>query len=117
MDLLQAVSLTGGIILGMMIGLWLWSLAVKNSGIVDIFWGTGFVIVTLVAFSVSQQTARQALLSALVTLWGLRLSIHIYLRNRGKPEDFRYARWREENGKPPPNWYAALLGHCRTGPA
>ena len=35
----------------------------------------------------------------LVMLWGLRLSFHIYLRNRDKPEDFRYREWREAWGK------------------
>lgn len=37
-------------------------------------------------------------MAALVTLWGLRLTLHIGFRNWGKPEDFRYAKWREENG-------------------
>jgi steroid 5-alpha reductase family enzyme len=32
-------------------------------------------------------------------IWGLRLAIHIYLRNRGKKEDFRYLAWRQEWGK------------------
>jgi steroid 5-alpha reductase family enzyme len=35
----------------------------------------------------------------LVTLWGLRLSLHVYLRNKDKPEDERYRKWREEWGK------------------
>jgi steroid 5-alpha reductase family enzyme len=106
MDLLQALYLSGRIILGMMTVLWLLSLAVKNSGIVDIFWGAGFVIVNLAAFCVSEQTVRQTLLTVCVTLWGLRLSIHIFFRNRGKPEDFRYAQWREENG---PRWWWVSL--------
>jgi steroid 5-alpha reductase family enzyme len=33
----------------------------------------------------------------LVTLWGLRLSLYILWRNWGKPEDFRYRKWREES--------------------
>jgi steroid 5-alpha reductase family enzyme len=102
MDLLHGLSLSLGIIFGVMTVLWLLSLAVKNAGIVDIFWGAGFVIVTLAMFSLSEQTARQALLAALVTLWGLRLSVHIFFRNRGKAEDFRYARWRQEHG---PRWW------------
>ena len=32
----------------------------------------------------------------LVTFWGARLSLRIYLKNRSKPEDFRYAKWRSE---------------------
>jgi steroid 5-alpha reductase family enzyme len=102
MAFLQSFYLSSGIIIGMMIILWLVSLALRNSSIVDIFWGTGFVIVNLVAFCLSQQTMRQALLTVLVTLWGLRLSTHIFLRNKGKPEDFRYAEWRRENG---PRWW------------
>jgi steroid 5-alpha reductase family enzyme len=38
------------------------------------------------------------LLLAIVTLWGLRLSLYILWRNWGKPEDFRYAKWRAESG-------------------
>jgi len=33
-----------------------------------------------------------------VTIWGLRLSLHILTRNWGKPEDFRYQTWREKAG-------------------
>jgi len=102
MAFLQSFYLSGGIILCMMIAIWLLSLALKNSSIVDIFWGTGFVIVNSATFCLSQQTIRQTLLTVLVTMWGLRLSLHIFFRNKGKPEDFRYAQWRRENG---PQWW------------
>jgi steroid 5-alpha reductase family enzyme len=35
----------------------------------------------------------------LVTVWGVRLALHIGLRNLGKGEDARYRKWREEWGK------------------
>ncbi len=84
-----------------MILLWLLSLALRNSSIVDIFWGTGFVIVAWAAFLFTPDgfLPRKLLLAALVTIWGLRLSIHILRRNWGKPEDFRYAAWRQESGR------------------
>lgn len=41
---------------------------------------------------------RKWLIGILVTLWGLRLSLYILWRNWGKPEDFRYAKWRREEG-------------------
>jgi steroid 5-alpha reductase family enzyme len=41
---------------------------------------------------------RKLLVSALVTIWGLRLGLHILTRNWGKPEDFRYQVWRKEAG-------------------
>jgi steroid 5-alpha reductase family enzyme len=80
--------------------LWLVSLALKNSSIVDIFWGTGFVIVTWAAFVLTPEgfTMRKWLLNMLVTIWGLRLSLHILTRNWGNPEDFRYQVWRKEAG-------------------
>jgi len=81
--------------------MWLLSLKLKNTSIVDIIWGFGFVLVNWVAFFVSQESypVRSWILNILVTLWGLRLTTHILLRNWGKPEDFRYAAWREEHGK------------------
>jgi steroid 5-alpha reductase family enzyme len=90
----------GLIILGLMTLLWLVSLALKNSSIVDIFWGTGFVITTWAVFLLAPEgfATRKLLLSILVTIWGLRLSIYILTRNRGKPEDFRYQVWRKAAG-------------------
>lgn len=91
----------GFTILILMILLWLVSLAIKNSSIVDIFWGTGFVITYWVStwINPAELSTRGFLLGALVTLWGLRLSIYIFLRNHGQPEDFRYAAWRSEAGQ------------------
>jgi len=90
----------GLVILGLMTLLWLASLALKNSSIVDIFWGTGFVITAWAAFMLTPDgfTLRKLLIGALVTIWGLRLSVHILMRNWGKPEDFRYQAWRKEAG-------------------
>lgn len=102
---LLTLSATGlGVILGLMVVLWLLSLYLKNSSIVDIFWGTGFVIAFWVYFGLAPEgfLPRRLLLGGLVTAWGLRLSIHIFLRNRGKPEDFRYQKWRRDSG---PIWW------------
>jgi steroid 5-alpha reductase family enzyme len=41
---------------------------------------------------------RKALICGIVTVWGLRLSLHILIRNWSKPEDFRYQKWRREAG-------------------
>lgn len=86
--------------IGLMTLLWLISLALKNSSIVDIFWGTGFVIVAWAAFVLTPGgfESRKILLASLVTIWGLRLSLYILWRNWGKAEDFRYQVWRKEAG-------------------
>lgn len=104
MGILSLYLTLGSVILGLMALLWLISLALKNSSIVDIFWGTGFVIVTWLAFLLTPEgfTGRKVLLCALVTMWGLRLSLHILTRNWGKGEDFRYQAWRQEAG---PAWW------------
>jgi steroid 5-alpha reductase family enzyme len=101
MDFWTIYLLVGAVILGSMFVLWLLSLALRNSSIVDIFWGTGFVIVAWAAFLFTPDgfMPRKLLLAVLVTIWGLRLSIHILRRNWGKPEDFRYAAWRRESGR------------------
>ena len=88
------------VILGLMTLLWLVSLWLKNSSIVDIFWGTGFVIANWIYYALTPEgyMVRKLLIGILVTLWGLRLSIYILYRNWGKQEDFRYQKWRGEAG-------------------
>jgi steroid 5-alpha reductase family enzyme len=39
------------------------------------------------------------IVTVLVVIWAARLSIHIYLRNRNKTEDYRYKAWRDAWGK------------------
>ncbi len=84
--------------------LWLVSLALKNSSIVDIFWGPGFVMSAWAYFALTPNgfPVRKWLICILVTIWGLRLGGYILWRNWGKPEDFRYQKWREEAG---PAWW------------
>ena len=81
--------------------LWLLSLALENASIVDVFWGPGFILLGwyyLVAVPDSP-TPRGWLVCTLVTVWGLRLALHIGHRNQGTGEDFRYAAWRAEAGR------------------
>jgi steroid 5-alpha reductase family enzyme len=100
MSFLIGYSIGLSVILGLMILLWLVSLRLKNSSIVGIFWGTGFVIAHWFYFALAPEgfPLRKLPISALVTVWGLRLSLNILLRNWSKPEDFRYQVWRKEAG-------------------
>lgn len=76
------------------------ALLVKDNSIVDIAWGAGFICVSIVTLIQGKGMAiRPVLLTALVSIWGTRLAIHIALRNRGKGEDFRYLKWRSEWGR------------------
>lgn len=75
------------------------SLYKKDNGVADIAYGWGFVLLAWTSVLLSEPSVVGILLSVLATVWAARLSIRIYLRNHGKPEDFRYRKWREEWGK------------------
>lgn len=72
----------------------------KDNGIMDAAWGPGFVLLAWSTLLWSGETdVRQLLLAILVSVWGLRLSGHILVRNAGRGEDFRYRNWRETWGR------------------
>ena len=84
----------------MMLSLWLLSIVIKNASIVDIAWGSGFVMVAWVsAITAHGQSTRGVLLLTLATVWGLRLSGYLAWRNIGHGEDFRYKAMRKHYGK------------------
>lgn len=73
--------------------------AIKNNSIVDIGWGMGFVVGSwLTLFVTENPTILSYVIVGFITVWGVRLSVRLLRRNYGKPEDFRYAQWREEWG-------------------
>jgi len=72
----------------------------KNNAIMDIFYGPAYFVVaftSLYFYSVLNETflIRQLIVTVLVLLWAIRLSTYVFIRNRGKPEDRRYAAMRE----------------------
>jgi steroid 5-alpha reductase family enzyme len=91
-----------------MVGVWLLSLVKKNASIVDVFWGLGFVLMAWLTYTqASGYPARQMLLVILTSIWGLRLSFHILVRNWGKGEDRRYQNWRAKQGER--FWWVSLF--------
>lgn len=83
----------------LMVGTWILSVIVRNASIVDIVWGLGFVVVAwTVRAAVDGDPGRQNLITALVTIWGLRLALHLGRRNIGHGEDFRYVLMRRKYG-------------------
>jgi steroid 5-alpha reductase family enzyme len=76
--------------------LFFFALIKKDNSIVDIFWGLGFVLVAAYSFFNTGNINLQTLImNTMVLLWGIRLSTHIFIRNKGKGEDFRYKAWRD----------------------
>lgn len=99
----------------LMVGVWVASLALRDASIVDPVWGLAFVVIAWSTFlqlggvgggvpggdGVAGGAAapdRALLIVALVTIWGLRLSIYLFWRRIGKGEDYRYVRMRERFG-------------------
>jgi steroid 5-alpha reductase family enzyme len=101
MSLLGVYSLTGLAILILMLALWVASLALRDASIIDIFWGAGFIICTWMYFALTPQgfAGRKWLTCALVTVWGLRISLYLLRRSWGKGEDYRYQMWRQQAGE------------------
>ncbi len=75
------------------------SLIKQRNDVADIAWGLGFVAIAFFLFLSKSPTLQSVMLYLLIAIWGIRLTLHIGLRSKGKPEDFRYKKWREEWGK------------------
>lgn len=89
--------------------LWLWSVKLRNASIVDIWWGLGFVIVGWVyAHLQAAPTLRNLVVLAALMVWGVRLSVHLLLRNAGKGEDYRYQEFRRQYG-PERYWWISFF--------
>ena len=79
--------------------LWVVSLIRRDVSVIDIFWGLGFILISLNSMRLSDAlTPRSILLVLLICVWGMRLSGYLAWRNLGKTEDYRYAAMREKHG-------------------
>ena len=78
--------------------LWAVSLPLKDASIVDRFWGLGFMFfyVVSVIYTHAEITPKNIIGFVLISLWALRLSIHIHTRNKGHAEDYRYQEMRKK---------------------
>lgn len=85
-------------LLAYMTVLYVVALIKHDNSIADIGYGVGFLVVAYSSLCVVGENISlpRAILIGLVTVWGGRLSLRIYMKNKGKPEDFRYAKWRSE---------------------
>lgn len=106
--LLQTLSTNSVMISVVMLGMWLISLKLANSSIVDPFWGAGFVLVAWVSWLINWPVSGRAwLIVVLTTLWGVRLTSFLLFRSLGHGEDSRYAQMRSKHGNQ--FWWVSLL--------
>ncbi len=80
----------------LMVATWVASAVRADASLVDRVWGLGFVVAawTFAAWG-DGHPARTALVLAVVSVWGMRLSLFITWRNWGHGEDKRYAAMRQ----------------------
>ncbi len=92
------MSIYFNLIFVLLIHIFFWfliSIFIKKNDIADVAWGLGFLLISWSAWYLSEYSAISFIANILVSIWALRLTFHIYRRNKGKPEDFRYANWRK----------------------
>lgn len=71
----------------------------KDNSIVDIAWGSGFVLSALYTFVRNPEIGLKSIfITAAIVVWGSRLTYHIAKRNLGKGEDYRYIDMRKRWG-------------------
>ncbi len=100
MAVLETVGWVALIILGYMTALFVIALVRKDNSVADVAWGPGFIVACWSALFINgSYGASQLLVAGLITVWGLRLAIRIFRRNRGRGEDPRYEKWRSDWGR------------------
>ena len=115
MEFFSAYQIATAVVGSLMFALWLCSLLSKDASIVDRFWGAGFAILSWAIFlNIPEDHPTSHLLVTLVTIWGLRLSLYIHMRNNGHSEDYRYAEMRVHHGSRF-WWYSFLSVFCLQG--
>lgn len=79
--------------------LWLVSLPLGDASIVDIFWGVGFAAIVWASYALAEASSERAwVVSGMVSIWGIRLAVHLARRNLGHGEDYRYRSMRARYG-------------------
>ncbi len=86
------------LILSMGFVTWLYSLKKHNVNSVDSLWSLMFLAASIVYLvNAAEITPRNLLLISLVSLWSIRLSVHLMVRNWNHEEDLRYQAIRANN--------------------
>ncbi len=88
------LAATIGVVAVLMLGTFAYAMRTGVQAIMDTVWSLGFVVIAGASFALSQghgDVTTRAVILTITAVWGLRLSVHIFVRNHGKGEDPRYA--------------------------
>ncbi|MFK7768477.1 MAG: DUF1295 domain-containing protein [Mariniblastus sp.] len=78
---------------------WVVQYVIKDSGIVDVFWGASVAVVgVFFCVMADGDLTRRWIGAVLICLWAFRLGFYLYLRWRSHEEDARYTALKEKWG-------------------
>jgi steroid 5-alpha reductase family enzyme len=98
-EILNSFTLAAVVIFLFMTFMFFLAVFLKDNSIADIAWGTGFIITSIAVLIYNSSFGILNITATLcVVIWGIRLAVRIFLRNKGTGEDWRYKKWREEWG-------------------
>jgi steroid 5-alpha reductase family enzyme len=100
-DFISSILIAWAFAFVLMLIVWAISVRIRNAGIVDIAWSAGFAPVAIFYAAYNHGLPMRCwLMAGMVTLWSLRLGLHLYVRVMGHHpvEDVRYAELRREWG-------------------
>lgn len=110
-EIIEIALITSGLIVAYWIGLWLISLALRDSSIGDPLYSLSMVVAVAFAYvRCDGYEPRQNLILTLTTIWALRMFFYIGWRNWGR-EDPRYARLRAHAASLGKNYAVYSLTH------
>lgn len=91
MDPVSLLAANLAIAVALFAGLWVIAQMTRDPSFVDAFWAFGITVMALSSFALAEGwETRQLVITGLVTVWGLRLGGHLFLRWRREGADPRY---------------------------
>jgi steroid 5-alpha reductase family enzyme len=97
-----------------LLAVWVYQRRTRNAGMVDPVWAAALAGVAVLAASLGTGDVINRVFVGLAGgIWGLRLAVHLWRRNYGKPEDARYRQFREQWGSSADRnmfWFFQLQG-------
>jgi len=99
-DIIVNFTHAATVVFGLLVLLWVVSVAVKDASLIDIYWGFGFLVVAAVClYLANPKTNYLILLASLPIIWGIRLTVYLAKRNLGHGEDKRYVNMQKRAAK------------------
>lgn len=91
--ILEALIANAAILLGVTLILWVVAVQIDDVSFIDSFWGFGMALMAFTSWMQLEAPGPLAtLLMGMAVVWGLKLSIYLFLRWRREGEDKRYER-------------------------